>query len=96
MCSHTGRSNLAQDLSDTERKYVDATTIQMLLTRITTTSRGSTLRQPLKTRTWVIDRCRMYKLLAQANRYSWDDSEASEVIGEEEEKNELTFNYVLS
>ena len=86
MCSHTGRSNLAQDLSNTERKYVDATTIQMLLTRITTTSRGSTLRQPLKTRTWVIDRCRMYKLLARANRYSWDDNEASEVIGEEEEE----------
>ena len=79
-------TGLVEQLEATERKYIDATTIQTLLARITTTSGGSTLRQPLKTRTWVIDRCRMYKLLARANGYSWDDSEASEDIGEEEEE----------
>ena len=63
----------------------------MRLARITTTSRGSTLRQPLKMRTWVIDRCRIYKLVARANRYSWDNNEASEVIGEKEGRNGPTF-----
>ena len=89
-------TGLVKQLKATERKYIDATTIQILLACITTTSGGSTLHQPLKMRTWVIDRYRMYKLLAQANGYSRDDSEASEDIGEEEEENGLIFDYVLS
>ena len=84
-----GVEQLLEQFGRAKCAFVDAASIRTLLARINVTNQ---LSASGANRTWIIDRSRIYRTLARANGYQWEDE--TDLGEDEDEADGRQFSYI--